>query len=427
LFAVVVLAQLAGCGGNGAASGSGGDVVKSALARDTQPAVTPADLSSLVASNTSFSLAFYQAAKGSSPNFFYSPYSLSLAFSMLYAGAAGNTAGQLAKAFDFTLPPQRQHPAFDALDLALLSHSDTGPLPAPGSAPTGFHLSLANGLFGQKGFSFQQPFLDTLAVNYGAGLQTLDFATAPDAATQSINSWVADHTNQRITQILAKGSLPRATRFVLANAVYFLAAWQQPFNAAMTSPAFFQTAAGSTVSASMMHQTNFFGYAEGTDYQAVDLPYQGGAMSMLVLLPKAGQFEAFEKSLDATRLAGIVGGLANTNVELSLPKFKAESAISLPAPLQAMGMTDAFDANRADFSGVDGAKDIFVGVALHDAFVTVGEAGTEAGAATVIGGVGNAMPVNMKTVNVDRPFLFLIRDHGTGAVLFLGRITNPNA
>lgn len=418
---------LVGCGSDPSSSDGPGDdseEVRSDAERDTSPDVTGEELAALVAGNTQFALDLYDKARSDAGNLFLSPYSISLAFSMLFGGAAGATSAQMADVFHFTQEASTHHAAFDKLDLELLSRAQAV---ATGvdtrDHADGFQLSIANAMWGQRDFGFLDSYLDLLAISYGAGMRVVDFATDPDGVRQTVNHWVAEQTADKIRDILPPGSLSTSTRFVLANAIYFLAKWGSQFSPDSTTTAPFHTLGGGTVDVQMMHQMSQFGYAEGEGYRAVELPYTRPELSMVVVVPDAGQFGAFEASLDAAALQQILSGLEGTPVQLGLPRFKVESMLDLKGLLPQMGMTDAFVPFVADFSAMDGERDLFVSVALHKAYVSVDEAGTEAGAATVIGGDVTALPG--ATLTVDRPFLFVVRDKPTGAVLFMGRVMNP--
>jgi len=217
------------------------------------------------------------------------------------------------------------------------------------------------------------------------------------------------------------------TRLVLANAIYFNAAWAEPFQESQTQDGPFYLLDGGQVTVPMMHQTASFGYAEGEGYQAVELPYDGRELSMVILLPAAGKFESFEDSLDAGRVDAITSDLASERVILTMPKFEVESSFSLGDALPEMGMPLAFSMD-ADFSGIDGRRDLYIGAVIHKAFVSVDEAGTEAAAATIV--IMPAMaapdPEEPIEVTIDRPFIFFIRDIETGAILFVGRVVNPS-
>ncbi len=392
------------------------------------PGPAPGDeRGALVYGNTTFACDLYHALKRDRPNLIFSPYSISEAFSMLYAGARGRTAQQIAQVFHFTLDPEHHHRAFSSLDRDLVSRSQAGAIP-PGDhpKPQGFHLDLANALFGPQGLPFLKPFLDTLKTDYRAGFHELDFGQS-EAARQTINDWVAGQTHDKIRDLLPPGTIHPQTELVLANAAYLLAAWQTAFPERHTAPGAFYVSEHETVTVPMMRQESPMGYSLVEGCEAVDLAYHGGKMSMLILLPAQGTFATFEASLTADRIASVVAvvdALRDGHVELTLPRFKALTPLSLADTLAAMGMPDAFG-GQADFSGIYGGRDLRVGPVMHQAYVLVEEAGTEAAAATALGGTmgggGNAV------VTVNRPFLFLIRDRATGTVLFLGRVMNPAA
>ncbi len=212
---------------------------------------------------------------------------------------------------------------------------------------------------------------------------------------------------------------------MLTNAIYFNAAWNTPFEPELTEDGPFQALGGGQATVPMMRQTESLGYAEGAGYQAVELPYDGRELAMVILLPEASEFEAFEGALDAALVDAILGNLTYRQVALTMPKFEVESEFSLAEALTALGMPDAFSAD-ADFSGMDGERDLFIADVVHKAFVSVDEAGTEAAAATaVVMELLAAAPREPVEVTVDRPFIFIIRDIETGAVLFVGRVVNP--
>ncbi len=420
LLLIVAVLGLAGCG-SGAGSGVAG-LVKSAKARAASPDVSTADLSELVSENNVFAFDLYQAIRGSDGNLFYSPFSISLALAMTYAGARGETESQMADTLHFTLPQARLHPAFNALDLALASRGEG----ASGKDGEGFKLDIANSIWGQTGFTFLQAFLDTLAENYGAGLRLLDFAKAPEDARNTINDWVSEQTEGRIEDLLPPNSITDLTRLVLTNAIYFNAAWKTPFEESLTTDGVFHLLDGGQVTVPMMRQAEFLGYAQGDGVQAVELPYDGDELSMVILLPDAGQFGEFEAGLDADKAAAIMGSLGYENLALTMPKFEYDARLDLAGTLSSMGMPAAFGMN-ADFSGMDGKQDLFISGVFHKAFVSVDEAGTEAAAATAVVMTLKAAPGMPVEVTLDRPFIFLIRDIQTGAILFVGRVLNPSA
>ena len=395
--------------------------LKSDKQRVTSPIANQADLAAVVAGNNAFAFDAYQMLK-SDKNLFLSPYSISLALAMTYAGARGDTAQQMASTLQYTLPQEQLHPALNSLDIEL-SQRGVG---AKGKDDKGFRLNIVNAIWGQKGYAFLQDFLDVLAENYGAGVRILDFKDAPEPSRITINDWVNDQTEGRINDLIPKGAIDAMTRLVLTNAIYFNAAWQYPFDKDATSDGSFHLLGGGEVMVPMMKETESFTYAEGNDYQAVELPYDGRELSMVILLPQRGQFTAFEGSLDAKKVDGIISSLDYKKIALTMPKFEFTSDFSLKKTLTALGMPVAFT-ETADFSGMDGKRDLFISDVIHKAFVSVDESGTEAAAATavIMAATSAPMPEEIINVTVDRPFIFLIRDIQTGAILFLGRVMNP--
>jgi serpin B len=254
-------------------------------------------------------------------------------------------------------------------------------------------------------------------------MNLLDFMNSPGDSRVTINNWVSDQTNNRINDLLPQGSIDSLTRFVLTNAIYFDAAWQDPFTKESTHNQTFNLLNGSTVTVPMMSRDGGYSYIKGTGYQAVELPYDGNEIAMDIIMPDAGKFTSFESAMTADKVNGIIGSLQNSFIALTLPKFSFDSSFSLKSALSALGMPIAFDPNQADFSGITGNTDLHISDVVHKAFVAVDEEGTEAAAATgVVIGLA-AMPQNSMTV--DRPFIFLIRDIKTGAILFVGRVLNP--
>jgi serpin B len=383
--------------------------------------VSQADRDAVAEANAQFALDLYHQAASQPGNLFYSPYSISLALAMTYAGAREQTAQQMAQVLHFTLPPERLHPAFNALDLALMSQVNS----QQAQPATRFQLNIVNAIWGQQGYTFLPGFLDVLAENYGAGLRLLDFQQAPEPSRVAINDWVASQTNDRIRDLIPQGKITGNTRFVLTNAIYFLAQWLHQFDPKLTQPGPFHRLDGTDVTAPLMTQTEMFEYAEGVDYQAVLLPYEGETFSMLIVLPKPGHWAAFEAGLQAAQVAAALEALELQRVAVTLPRFEFTTSLDLSQTLAAMGMTDAFDPGAADFSGMDGTRNLLLSAVLHKAFVSVDEEGTEAAAATaVIGGV-TGFPQEPVTMRVDRPFLFCIAENETRAILFAGRVVDP--
>jgi len=397
-----------------------GEVLESDKERITSPDVSTSEQASLIEGNSAFAFDLYRALKEEDGNLFYSPYSISLALAMTYAGARGETAEQMAATLEFMLEQDRLHPAFNWLDAELASRGEG----AEGKDGEGFRLNIVNAIWGQKDYKFLSDFLDVLAENYGAGLRILDFITETEKSRVTINDWVSDQTEGRIEDLIRQGAISELTRLVLTNAIYFNTAWAYPFDEDMTSGGQFYLLDSGQVSVPMMKQTESFGYTEGEGYQAVELPYDGGELSMVILLPEAGQFEAFEEELQAQQASDIISDLQPARVALTMLRFEFDSEFSLKDTLAEMGMPIAFS-SAADFSGMTGNRELFISDVVHKAFVAVDEAGTEAAAATAVIMDLTAVPETPVEVTIDRPFIFLIRDIETGAILFVGRVMNP--
>jgi len=402
------------------------DVVQSSQPRDTSPTVSTADSAQLAKDNTQLAVdLFHQVAQDDSANVFYSPYSISLALAMTYNGASGNTAAQMAQALRFSLPVERLNAAFDAVDLALASRKNA--LDSEGHKVTGFELNVADSLWADKTLVMQQPFVDTLGQNYGAAVRLVDFVNSTEPARLAINGWVSDQTNAKILDLIGQGDLDSTTRLVLANAIYFDAAWSTPFEPTATHAEAFTRLDGSTVTENGMTQTLETSYTKGDGWQAVQLPYVGDQTSMVLVVPDSGSFSAVEKGLSGDFVQNVFAGLQSANVHVTIPKFSVKgSTVHLKDTLVALGMTDAFDVNAADFSKMSTQQQLYVGDVLHQAFVSVDEKGTEAAAATAVIMKLGAAPGDPVTIDANRPFFFFVRDIPTNTVLFVGRVVDPS-
>ena len=404
-----------------------GDELRSDKER-AAPSATNIELADLVKGNSAFAFDLYKALSATDGNLFYSPYCISLAIAMTYAGARGETESQMAETLHYLLSQDRLHPAFNALDLELASRGGG----AQGKDDEGFRLNIANAVWGQEDYDFLEDFLDVLAESYGEGVRSMDFREAPERSRVTINDWVAEQTEDRIKHLIPQGAIDRFTRMVLTNAIHFKAAWQYPFDESSTAPRPFHLLDESSIDVPMMRSTARFGYAMGEGYQAVDLPYDGNELSMTILLPDRGRFREVEESLDAALLSRILGDVQSKLVALTMPKFEFESQFRLAETLKTMGMPDAFDRKTSDFSGMDGQSCLdgddpclYIKDVIHRAFVSVDEEGTEAAAATAVVMVvpksAESSPEPIR-VMADRPFILLIRDRTTDAILFVGRI-----
>lgn len=353
----------------------------------------------------------------------FSPYSIALALAMTRDGAAGGTAAEMDAVLHAPLVGDIDK-GFNSLDQALAKRAGSYPggFGASGPQQATLELSTADRLFAQRGFDFGQPYLDRIASSYGAGIGVVDYARAAEDARRTINGWVADQTKTRIPELVPTGVLNELTRFALVNAIYLKAQWRRPFSAA--SPAPFHRIDGSTSQAQLMTGTTY-GYAKGAGYQATVIPYIGG-LSMIAIVPDEGAFARFESGLDGARIGAIVEAVApSTYVVLKLPKFQVRSPSPLKEPLSRLGMPTAFT-DRADFSVISPRESLVLQDALHEAFIAVDEKGTEAAAATGFFGGATGGPSDIVELTVDRPFLFVIRDDETGAILFMGRVLDPS-
>ena len=386
--------------------------------------------------NDLFALTAYSQLARGKGNVFFSPCSIHTALAMTYAGAQNATADQMYAALGFwgsdkpvgggksgqpgdarVRPAQEKtHVAYKAF-LAQLK---------PG-AGAGYQLTVANALWGQKGFPWRAEFLKATKDNYGAGLQEVDFAAAPEPSRNTINAWVEEKTQQKIKDLVPEGVVTSDTRLVLTNAVYFKGTWAAPFDTQATQEAPFHLGDGKDVQAPLMYRQDRYGYAEAEGLQALSMPYKGDELSMVVLLPKAVDgLAALEKDIVSGKLASHLAALQTRKVEVFLPRFKMTCQFRLEEPLAAMGMKDAFDPGKADFSGMAGKKDLFISAVVHKAFVEVNEEGTEAAAATGVAISLTSEEVDPNPVfRADHPFLFLIRHNATGAILFMGRLCDP--
>lgn len=384
------------------------------------PSAPADDVTELVLGNAGFGGALYRELRDGDQNLIVSPYSVSVALAMTYAGARGETEAGMAKALSFTLPSSRLHPAFNSLDQALASRGQG----AQGKDGKPFRLTVVNQLFGQKGHPFLPEYLDLIAENYGAGLRGMDFIRSPDPSRKAINDWAEARTEGLIKDLLPEGAVSTDTRLVLANAVYFNAAWKQPFEKSNTAPGDFHLRDGAVRSVQMMRNAKLrAGVAETDDYVAVDLPYDGGEVAMLLVLPKTERFGAVESQLSGAFFEGVTKKLNEESLELTLPRFTVSGKKELKEPLSKLGMAEAF--GNADFSGIDGARSLVITDVFHEAVVIVDEEGTEAAAVTAVLTGETAAGDPKRKIRFDRPFLFAIRDVQTGAVLFLGRVLAP--
>jgi len=400
----------------------------SSLEREMNPQVSAADSTTLASDNAAFAFDMYSKLKDARSNVVFSPASISLALAMTYAGAASTTATEMAQALHFTLPPDRLHRAFNALDQALASRGQ-GMLGADGGV---MRLDIANSAWLERSYSLLPAYLDVLALNYGAGVNLVDFMGTPEASRVKINAWVSDKTQGNIAELLSPAMITSATKLVLTNAVYFNAAWKNPFNALYDHDNNFTLLDGSVTTRRYMYASlTGIKAKQGTNYVAAALPYQDDRLSLVVVVPDAGKFSDVESALDAKSFENLLTGLIAQKVSLYLPPFRIDTRASLPDTLKKLGMLSAFCPGDADFSGMDGTRQLCIKDVIHQAFIAVAEKGTEAAAATAVvmedasmPGDGGSEPPPL-LVKAERPFLYFLYDQPTGAILFMGSVFDP--
>lgn len=372
----------------------------------------------MVAGNTRFATDLFGQLAKKDGNLFLSPYSISTALAMTYGGARNDTAAQMAKVLHLGNDPDAVQTGFGELTRTLNDKK----------VKRTYQLSIANALWGQENYGFLPEFIRRTELAYGAGLKEVDFVTRTEAARKTINAWVEGQTNKKIQDLIQPGVLTVDTRLVLTNAIYFKAPWDHEFVKGATKPADFTLADGAKVQVPLMIKSEKAKYFEGDGFQLAELPYKSHDLSMVVLLPKKHDgMRDLEKQLTAANLTQWLQAARPHQVNLSLPKFKTTSEFSLKNALVAMGMTDAFDQLKADFSGMSSRDRLFISAVVHKAFVDVHEQGTEAAAATAVVVSLTSAPIALPKAefHVNRPFLFLIRERQTGSVLFLGRVMDP--
>lgn len=378
---------------------------------------------SLVAADTAFATSFFGpavAAQGAAPvNAIVSPYGVSTAMMMVDVGAAGQTDSQIETVLSLPANASTQATAYAGLACALETDGASG----------GNSLFVADALWGQQGISFEPTFLSVLSQGYAAPLQTVDFTGNPQGAESVINAWVSQKTQGNVTSLLGPTDVSSQTKLVLVNAIYFKGTWANGFDPTMTVPRQFTLSDGSTTMAPTMTGTVNLSESWSSDLLVVELPYKGNALAMDIFMPQgaSGSLPAFESTLTPDTLATALASLGSPAPTITyLPKFSFTTHLQLAAVLEGMGISDAFAASQADFSGIDGAMDLSIGTAVQQASIEVDETGTVATAATAVSVCGNCAAVEEPpTVRIDQPFFFLIRDRRNGAILFMGHLTNP--
>jgi serpin B len=374
--------------------------------------------------NNAFAADLYGRLASTDGNLFFSPNSIETALMMTYTGAGGDTAAQMVKVLHLPVVAGEFDPAqFHRALGAFLN--DLNAEKGPDGKPRGYQLSVANALWGQRGHKFFPEFLGFLKTNYGAGLTDLDFVKDPEAARLAINTWVEKATQEKIKDLIGKGVLDANTKLVLTNAIYFKGDWATSFKKDFTQNLPFHLAADKAVTVPMMKRMDDYEYAEDEGLQILKMPYVGDEVSMVILLPKKVDGLAdLQKRLTPENLDKWGRAGKTQKVVVTLPKFKLTAEFELSKTLAAMGMPDAFALGKADFSGMDGTRTLFISAVIHKSFLDINEEGTEAAAATAAVPTASAPrhepppPV----FKADHPFLFLIRHEKSGAILFMGRV-----
>lgn len=382
-----------------------------------------ADTKLVVAGNTDFAFALYDRLKNNSDgtsgssNLFFSPYSISTALAMTYTGARGETQKQMAATLHFTFPMQNLCSAFGSLQKQIVQKDKS----------LGYQVLLANALWGQKGEPFLKKFLDLTEHYHGAGLNQFDFVNETEKSRQAINNWVEEKTNNKIKDLIPPGGVDEQTVLVLTNAVYFKGQWKAKFSWWKTRKSDFSISDNDKVKVPLMHLKEKYNYYKNEKLQAIEMPYKGDEISMLIFLPQEMDgLKDVENILTTEKLDTILLKMATREVDAYIPRFKITwESFSLREDIIALGISDAFDPAKADFSGmIDKNRKIWISNVFQKAVVEVNEEGTEAAAATA-GVMKQSIHIEPPVFRADHPFLFIIRDTRSGSILFMGRMMNP--
>jgi serpin B len=379
-------------------------------------------LRQLARDNATFGMSLYSQISKNPGNVFFSPYSISEAFALLYAGTKGETAAELENTLHITLRDSSLHTAYRDM----LNEFDEYKALTGGSGDTlKTRIDVANGLWAQNGFPLRDDFVSTVRDYHRSELASLDFAGAPEQSRTTINEWISDRTQGMIKNMLSPASLKNKTSLVMANAIYFEAQWQQQFTIGSTKQGDFHRLDNSTVTTPLMSQQSSYGYTEQTDWQAAEILYNEIPMTMLIILPRPGKFSEVEQMLTGKFLSSLVDSLRSERLELTIPKFKFTSpTLDLKESFANLGLKTVFT-EKADLSGIS-TRQLILDNVYHKATVTVDEEGTKAGAATALR-LFTGRPIdNPIEFTADRPFIFLIRDLKSQAVLFMGRVVDPS-
>lgn len=390
---------------------------QSTLARDLTPDINNAQFEQLVLDNNRFALDLFQQLRaGTDQDIVASPLSISTTLAMTYAGAGGATKQQMTQALQFNQDDALLHAGFNQLLAAMENRN----LPATDKSEA-LNIQIVNAIWPALGSVPAAKFLDTLAVNYGEGVYALDYRNEPEASRKVINDSVAEWTGGYITDLLPQGAITSLTEVVLTNTIYLKAPWKSPFSEQQTHPAAFTNLDGSVSSVdTMMNQADVY-HATQNNAEILILPFRGDELEMAFIIPSEGNYSNYlDQTVDMETLTGQLEAAQQISAVVRLPKFKHEFEASLVGPMQSLGMVDAFG-DTANFTAMGLSEDLRLTAIQHKAIVEVDEGGVVAAAATAAVGGTTSVPT---PINVDRPFIYLIRDRTTGAILFLGTVTH---
>ncbi|XP_067668699.1 leukocyte elastase inhibitor-like isoform X2 [Haliotis asinina] len=375
-------------------------------------------VSQLAAADAKFTIDLYRALSSSmsDQNLFLSPYSVLSVMAMAYMGARGTTASEMLQVLKLTEISETIHIAFQEY-LAVMS-----------SKAEGCDLASANKLYVRKDKQLCPEFSKKVTLHFGAEAETCDFIGNPESECTKINAWVANQTHDRIQGVISPLSLTKDTSMILVNAIYFKGQWENVFDKGLTEKGSFTVSSSKKVVIDMMNTVDTFGYSEikDLDCMALELPYVGDRLSMVILLPrKTNGLSFLEQNLKPHHLHAQFTVNAWNEVDVSLPRFKMESTFELADVLSTLGMCTAFDPVEANFSGIDPSGLLTLSRVVHKTFVEVNEEGTEAAACTMMDCVDGLVMQKKLVFRADHPFIFFIRDRQSEMILFLGRIVNP--
>jgi serpin B len=406
IFALILLFIIPGCKSRQKITDTGKHIPESVSMKDISEA------------NNEFAISLYKKIGDEEKNIVFSPYSISSALAVTYAGAKGNTAREMADILWFPDDQESFHPRYKIFTDSILM---TG-------MEKGTELRIANAIWVQEDYKLRDGFLKLADSCYQARAENVNFKIPEELENTrlKINLWVEKITNQKIRDLIPRGVLKEVTRLVITNAIWFNGNWDNPFDKSGTSTSLFNINPDKSVGTDFMHQKVHAGYYEDEEVQALEMNYKGNKKSMIIVLPKETDgWKLVGRILTTERLSIILKGMEDKEVEMAIPKFTYESQFNLRETLIALGMKEPFS-DDADFSGMTDANDLKIDEVIHKAFIEVNESGTEAAAATaVIMVLKSALQEESIRFNANHPFIYFITDKTTGGILFMGRLVNP--